>query len=50
MRTLEEPNFPYCFYRGKIDMPTELHAASPSVDAGPTFLQFEKETGENEME
>jgi hypothetical protein len=35
-------------YRGHSDMPTELRAASPSVDAGPALLQFEKEIGEKE--
>lgn len=37
-----------CLYRGHSDMPTELRAASPSVDAGPALLQFEKEIGEKE--
>ncbi|CZR65240.1 uncharacterized protein PAC_15140 [Phialocephala subalpina] len=35
-----------CLYRGHSDMPTELRAASPSVDARPTLLQFQKEIGE----
>ena len=31
-------------------MPTELRAASPSVDAGPTLLQSEEEIGEKEKD
>ena len=34
-----------CLYRGHSDMPTELRAASPSVDAGSALLHVERGMG-----
>lgn len=37
-----------CLYRGHSDMPTELRAASPSVDAGLALRKFKRENEEKE--